>query len=461
MSDIEDAFAKLNVSSGSDVSQASEALLGTLAHASRSNANVRKRLADPQLLRTLAEVIESSINDSLETVDLALRCIGNACVEDDDDDSARAEITKNIGFSWALQCLNAVNNDSTSIKDNTTAMLTIKVLYNICANDYEPARDQCFKENVHYGLIQLGYSHSDMYASDAVLFVELLFWICSRKPAESAESDAIPPDTLEQLLVLPSSLKGLTTDDHALILEACLTFLRDERVQRALIETQQVQLIEDLLLNNENLIEQQQITQGNSQEVQALVAASVSLTWCLSDIAARPEFPKRYNISESEFIQSCVFTIQLQTSTNGMMRLSRQLMAACQVVGNVLWSMTDQERLSYLALEEDLSKPLLNIINFAADADLLHSAAGLLVQLSRSSPQVREAIGSETLTEPALERLCRHENPQVKQDGIVLLRTLGRDCWRNQARFAELAKEVMGAILTSSEDQAMAGHSQA
>src|ERR1700760_3155081 len=78
-----------------------------LAEASRSNESTREQLADPNILQILIEAIDCSINDSLETVEVALRCIGNACI---DNDMAREEVTKQ-GFAWAKQCLPNINEN--------------------------------------------------------------------------------------------------------------------------------------------------------------------------------------------------------------------------------------------------------------------------------------------------------------------------------------------------------------
>jgi len=41
-----------------------------------------------------------------------------------------------------------------------------------------------------------------------------------------------------------------------------------------------------------------------------------------------------------------------------------------------------------------------------------------------------------------LAALCTSRNPQLKQDGIRLLRALGKDCPVNQERFKDLAASV-------------------
>jgi hypothetical protein len=89
------------------------------------------------------------------------------------------------------------------------------------------------------------------------------------------------------------------------------------------------------------------------------------------------------------------------------------------------------------------------------DAGVLHSLAGLLIQLSRPSALVREMIGGEAFARPALERLIRHEVSNVKQIGVKLLRALGKECPANQERFAELAKEALLVPADESKDTPM------
>jgi hypothetical protein len=78
--------------------------------------------------------------------------------------------------------------------------------------------------------------------------------------------------------------------------------------------------------------------------------------------------------------------------------------------------------------------------------DTLHSIGGLLVQLSRASVQVRQQMGGYEVAPQAIDRLCRHERPEIKQGSIKLLKALGKDCPVNQRRFADLAQIAMAAL---------------
>ena len=76
------------------------------------------------------------------------------------------------------------------------------------------------------------------------------------------------------------------------------------------------------------------------------------------------------------------------------------------------------------------------------DADVPHSVAGFIVQLSRPSARVRVHLTDRSGVDEALAALCTSRNPQLKQDGIRLLRALGKDCPVNQERFKDLAASV-------------------
>jgi hypothetical protein len=159
-------------------------------------------------------------------------------------------------------------------------------------------------------------------------------------------------------------------------------------------------------------------------------------------MSAMPEFSQTYDLS-MEIVRYKVIDIIGDASNNN----ARVLTAACQILGNLLWAMTDPGNFAWLVQSRRLHEPVFESMMSLQDIELLHAAAGLLIQLSRAT-EVREAIGSSAHTRVALELLCRHDTPQLKQDGIKLLRALGRNCASNHERFADLAREV---IQTSSQ----------
>ena len=440
LDDIEEAMKELHLHAN-DTTQASQAV-SVLADASKWNINTRQQLADPKVLRLLVDLIDCNLNDSLETVDVALRCIGNACI---DNDAAREEITR-IRFSWAIRCFQT--GDS---RDCLLPNLTTKVLYNICS-DYEPAQQQCFREHVHYGLIQLCANSTASLGEDRTLLIELvielLFWICSHKQPDSTTNDPLPTVVLTYLLSLPN-LRGHTlhVDESAMLLETALLFLRDAQTQQQVIETQQLDQVWQMLTTNERKIAALQVLDSND-DAKLLAPLSASLIWCLSDIAASPEFGRSYNLNSQWMRENVIDTIRHM----GLTAKANIANAACQILGNLLWPLKEPESFSHLVEGDKLHVPLLKLLVVDDDdADFLHATTGLLVQLSRASVEVRTLIGSDKSTRPALQNLCRHEKPELKQDGIKLLRALGKDCSANQERFKELAKEVMLAASFSDD----------
>ena len=424
MDEIEKALAKLHVHS-EDTTQISQAIT-ILADASKHDLAARKQLADPKILKTLVEVVESSINDSLETTDLALRCIGNSSIDNDD---AR-EVLTNIGFSWAIRCLRPSNSN-----DLKTPLLAAKVLYNICC-DYEAAQRQCFREHAHYELVDLCYFNSVVEGDETSLLIELLFWICGHKTADSTSTDPLPEHILSELVSLPGLyLNTLDTDGYAMLLETCLLFLPDEQTQRNVIMGEQASHVLKMLQQNEVKITQ---AAGNEEDERLLVPFSNSLIWCLSDMAAMLEFLQVYDLN-TEFIRQEVIEA-IWIARSGLP--ARTLTAACQILGNMLWTMRDPEDFVWLIESRGLHSAVLGIVTAFQDIELLNAAAGLLIQFTRA-PGVRQVIGKNEKAPIVLALLCTHQTPQLKQVGIKLLRALGRDCPANQERFANLAREVM------------------
>lgn len=425
LDEIEKAFKNLHVHSSEGTGQISEAIT-ILADASKHDLAARGQLADPRTLALLVEIVGSSIDDSLETTDTALRCIGNACIDNND---ARETLT-GIGFSWAKRCLRPSSSD-----DLNTPLLAAKVLYNICC-DNDAAQQQCFAEHVHYELTDLCYFNSVIGNDESSLLIELLFWICGHKSPDSTSTDSLPQQTLSELLSLPGLYQNtLDTDHFAMLLETSLLFLRDEQTQRNAIAGQLGSHVLQMLQQNELRIAQ---AGENDEEQQLLVPLSNSLIWCLSDMAAIPEFSQVYDMDTEWIRQGVIESIWI--SRSGLP--PRMLTAACQILGNMLWSMQNPDDFVWIVEDRGLHSAVLGMVTTFQDVELLNAAAGLLIQLSRA-PSVREIIGRNEKTPIVLALLCTHETPQLKQVGIKLLRALGRDCPANQERFANLAREVM------------------
>lgn len=462
--DIEKAFRALSLNS-----RDSEAV-NLLADASKEHVEVRQRLAIPEILGNLVGVIECSLNESLSTVDRALRCLGNACADNND---ARDAVTS-LGFSWALQCLRS--------DDDETKLLTTKVLYNI-SSDHEASQQRCYRDKVHYELFNFLNSDAALESSENSFAIEMLLWITGHKAAiEPTLDEPLPDHLVTQLLRLPRVYADQSDlDNFGSLVESILTFLRDAAVQQQIVELQVFMGIWTVL----ELVEERGATldpevEEDGEDLKVLAPLCTSLIWCMSDIAARAEFAQTYSGEVMQTSSSDQQTDDNHTpmETSGLLdRLIEYIRdhaddtahatrgtdgslytASCEILGNLLWGSASQY--SHLVEEEELHIPLFRRIiqneGGSSSAAILHSICGLLIQLSRPSPMVREEIGRRQEALPALEILCRHEMSQIKQDSVKLLKALGRDCPRNQERFTELAQEVLQAI-RASNDTAMAG----
>lgn len=433
LGEIEKALGNLTLHS-IDISRASNAV-SILAEASRWDPLTRQRLADPRVLQELIEVIQCSINDALETVEVALRCIGNACI---DNEAAKAEITKH-GFSWAKQCLPTANQYPHMSMDAKIAMLTAKVLYNVCS-DYEPAQQQCYREHIHYAIVQVCALDGVTDSEESTLFIELLFWLCNHVVPEQEKP---PSKVLTTLLTLPDIYhERLEAEDFALLLETSMLFLREPAVRQDIIEQKLVGNIWRMLQYNEISLERLKQSEADRRLLRPL---STGLIWNLSDIAATPEFARVYQLG-NEWIQNGIIREIQEADTTQTPRL---VDAACQILGNLLWSTKYPLRFAHAYDIEPLHRPIVMILKTNQDAELLHSGAGLLIQMTRLSREVCETIGANEDTPGVVQRLCNHELPQLKQDGIALLRALGMASPANQERFADLARIVMSPFPTS------------
>ncbi|KAK3050134.1 hypothetical protein LTR09_008523 [Extremus antarcticus] len=415
--------------------------LRLLADASRHDEEIRKRLGETKSLQGLTAIVGYGNDNPHEVVDAALRCIGNACI---DNDTARENVTA-IGFEWAERRLKCG-----FYGELATADLTIKALYNICL-DYEPAQQQCFRDDIHAGLVFLCEAHPDSELEAYPLLFQLLFWICSHR---EALKDAAPLDghgthesaIVTTLLRLPAMYKELLEpDEWAMLYETCLVYLRDTEVQQGVVQRNEASEVWKLLVCNEEFVDPYPQAR-DVEDVKLLIPISTSLIWILSDVAALPEFAKHNTVRSSWIESNVVQWIEVGPGSSN----NRLYTAACQVLGNVLWATKAPEDFSYLVDERGLHDALLRNMN-RLDAELLHASAGVVLQLARPSVELRERIASSKWAEVMLEHLCRHENPQIQQDGMRLLRALGQTNAAIQTRFAELAREVVANASAGAE----------
>lgn len=452
--------------------------VATLAEASKTELIVRQRLAEPHALQTLVDIVKCTLPDNPVTASSALRCIGNACI---DNDAARDTIC-GLHFEWAHQCLTYDTNES----DDEIRWLTIKVLYNICS-DHELAQLHCYEQRIHYPLITICSTSlaSSSRPDDRSLLIDLLFWISGQRVEHPpAVTEVLPDEVLNHLLVLSNHrTNDPDLEQFATVMETCLTFLRDPLIQKQIIEAKRVADVWLMLQEMVSRTRNQQLPESE-ELLKPLIASTI---WCLSDMAAHPAFAQAYGLTDPliegllHIIQSggeetilLAENISVATMagaqkaseeaqhTNRLMNghhtplaspIGPQLLtAACQVIGNLLRTLPTQD-VAQLVEESALQKPLWNVFLAqaqTADEDALHSAAGLLIQLTRPSAHVRELMGQDAHAESALTAMCEHKTPQIKQDGIRLLKALGRDCPPNQERFAALAEKAMVTAATLS-----------
>lgn len=460
--DIQQALQTL-ITSTIDAEQ-SDLALARLAEASRTDPNLRCVLGEPQNMEGLVDSVWFFMDESPDSTALALRCIGNACI---DNDRARDAVTK-LGFTWAGLCLQYEIDDEVE-------WLTVKVFYNICS-EHEAAQQRCFQDRVHHKLVSLCTSPLAQNRDERTLLFDLLFWITGRKAhvTEGTISEPLPQDTLLELLNLPYyHAKTAGLEDFATLVEICLTFLRDPLVQTQVIEHRWVGYVWQTAQEIENKLLAED---GSSETDEVLKPLLSSLIWCLSDIAANPAFAQEYSLDDA-WIKGLVHVIKAEggevdvepadivdsselgqrlyqearatrndtSQQSDVGRGSHRLVGgACQIIGNLLWALPS-DTAAPLVETHALQIPLWRTFvsqERLTDDDIQHSAAGLLIQLTRPSPHVRELIGDDEKAETALRVMWQHKTPQIKQDGIKLLRALGKDCPVNQRRFDGLAAEM-------------------
>jgi hypothetical protein len=456
-SNLEKAFEALSLVPPSHLHRSQA--ISVLATESRESPEVRERLAERHILRTLVDAAECGLQDDIETTSVALRCIGNACI----NDAGRQHITE-IGFSWASNCL--------AKGDASIQLLTAKALRNICF-EYEAAQQQCYRERIHHGSIrlcaQLGYARSP----ERSLVADVLFDITAqRSEAEKRQShpasalvdpkdEGMPHDILPLLLSLPPHY-GIEdgAEDLATVTESVLVYLRDPEIQSRIVAQRLVEQVWDILKAIEVSIQEaseEHDGDEEDEEKQLLVPLATSLTWCLSDIAAEDTFAQQYNLGK-DLIRELLRCIQSSSSSEDSEiagtkpgktyhpKTNRITTAACQIVGNLLWRRPVIDSAA-LVEPERLHTSLYQIILTTNDTELLHAAAGLLVQLTRPSPDIRDTMGKDPNAEAALSKLCLHGTLQLKQDGIKLLKALGKECPANMERFTKLAAQAMNSAV--------------
>ena len=466
MDDFEEAFRALTSSTLKHNAQTPQAV-ATLAEASRTQPDIRSRLANPDVLRSLVDIIKYSPGrQDFKTAVAALKCVGNACI---DNDSGRDAICS-IGFDWAKQYLEytylltrrsdtSKSPSGDSVELASLTWLTAKVLYNICS-DHPAAQLQCFEAELYLPLITIcAWPKYYPNLDERSIVYDVLFWIAVQRTDHPPQvKKPLVYRDLDDLLTL-ACCGDQDLEDFATVMEIILTFLRDPDWQEFVITERRVSDVW-----NDTLVKVTTRLRKPEPEAQELLKPLVaSFSWCLSDIAAHPGFVEEYRPNKGWVRETCptengqewIHTLLDIITTSGgpeECQLPQQsdahlLAAGSQILGNLLRALPADD-VAFLVEDRALHAALWNICliqRYNTDEEVLHSVAGLLVQLTRPSTHIRELIGSDKNAGASLTMLCKHKTPQIKQDGTRLLRALGKDCPHNQERFAELAESALAS----------------
>lgn len=256
-----------------------DAAIARLALASREDPAVRPLLA--QVLPALVENLSISC-----APDPTLRCIGNACA---DNEAGRDAITA-MGFSWTAQFLVQRGKE---LKWYDLRNVTISVLYNICA-DHEASQKQCYRDKVHHHILgdwSMLDEHDD-YLPD------VLFWILGHKAElEPTLEQQLPAKVLLGLFEQLESIK-LGEDENAMVTrtELVLFYLRDPVVQGQISSQRLLHWVLDMVKAAENDWTHINFRELENADIRNKQAAD--LVWCLSDISANPEFMRSYPLED-------------------------------------------------------------------------------------------------------------------------------------------------------------------
>ena len=477
----------------------------SLASLSREQETARNRLASKEVLQRLLQILstESKTVDREEYFATILRCVGNACVSNPE----ACQTVTDHKFGWVKAFLQGFPcHWTTSSEDECVSFpmpsvgtrdMAVKVLYNICSQS-EEAQKQCYHDDIHALVIEAMFDNQHFggeVADDVLsLTVDLLLWITSHhKELASLEGDTERTLGLAERRGLKTEawywlvksplicMDRLDVDDWASLLETCLVYLRDPLCHNGLITWELVQVVWYILENNERKIE---AIEDNEEDKKLLVALSTSLIWVLSDVAATAEFATAYagasanvlalaaGFQEVPVLQQLIddlskiigtgevqphdATGDKSTSpvTDESLRLTT---AACQVIGNLLHHLVPKTGTVPATVQQaQLHKRLFTLMAVSDSADFLHSAAGLLIQLSRPSVEAREEIANDSNALDAIKRLGQHTMQELNQDALMLMRALGKDTPATQERLKELAGEVMATVAETQKAAASA-----
>ena len=431
----------------------------TLGTSSSTSANSRERLADPDTLQTLLNILDTSLTNpdhppstSLE----ALRCIGNAAIN---NDSAR-QVISDHGFGWTGPIFSPERDD---VKLKTVAF---NCLYNICC-DFEPAQRRCCRQGVWEDVLGWYFEHFVKGEEGAVgghervtsMFCDFLLWVCSKR--EEGDELRKGDESRRRLVELPHILRERDTgvEDFATAVEVALTSVRDAKEQERIIKKKMLEKVWIVLEDVEGYVTTAE-QDGEEEDVKLLVPMSTSLTWCLSDMATSKDFTDPHAFQPTLFggrvfsaIKQCAPSAA--SASKGDLRLAS---TACQVLGNMLWSAKEamQSNHDISAVYTELHDALLTLLGTVKDVEVLHSGTGMLIQMCRHADEYRANLAGDARLEPALEGMCESESKEVRQGGMKLLQLLGKEDEGVRERFAGLARRFLESLVV--DEQAAIHH---
>ncbi|KAM0721234.1 hypothetical protein Q7P37_003522 [Cladosporium fusiforme] len=430
-----------------------------LAAQSRESLETRGQLAGN--ISPLLQIIEQHGNASEDLINATLRCIGNACVES--PETCEKIVSSDFDFDRFTKVLTERGPELQS--------LVVKVLYNICLQS-EDARKKCCEAFVHGSIVSALHQQAKFIETDSdepfggLSFpIDLLFWITAHHHKDFVLPQAAPSyegaleRMLRQLLDLPAFLaEHLDIDDFATLLEVVLVFLREPKFQAQVAEERLAGTVWNILELNESKL---QDVGDDAEDQKLLIALSTSLTWILSDVAASASFIEKEGDSSllaDNFLPLLSPDAEGRSATADSSTI-RLMNAACQVVGNFVHNKGPDTAASLVQTRRVHERVLATMV--ATDnADFLHSAAGLLIQLSRPSPEIREEIANDGKAIVAVERLGKHTMSELNQDALKLMRALGKDTPTVQDRFKQLAGEIMATVAETQKATADAQSAQ-
>jgi hypothetical protein len=275
---------------------------------------------------------------------------------------------------------------------------------------------------------------------------------------------SLTPKEMDTLFALPlHCIAAEDVDAVAMSIEILQPFLKDTCVKLQMLDRDQLPRVWEIMERLDWFAAQLESQGPDSvEDARIIVPLCSSLTWCLSDFAILPEFALQVHISHSfiEQLLACIGSagqVEVRGASPSVIMPTRGMLnAACQMLGNWLWKLiglksrfpttTTPEELATFVEQRALHRAVFTAILLPAvpgkTSDLLYSAAGLLIHLTRSSPKGQEIIGSDADAVRALEIICRHPMAEVKLEGVRLLKALCIGNNANQKRFAAIAVEV-------------------